>query len=129
RAWDLPEHFGYAPASLQQHGASVKPGLQRTRSLLFAAALFSLTPLLAAAQAPRTCGTGAPQTWIAACGAIIDDPRASAADRLRALKLRGVANYQLGQIDQAAADFSAATSLAPDDAEAWSNLGMARQAR
>jgi len=105
---------------------------QRHRRLHVAAitlgALAWLAALPAAAQAPA-CGTGAPAEWIAPCSAIIEDARESVQNRVRALKLRGVANYRIGDTERAAADFAAATTLAPDDPEGWINLGMMRQAR
>jgi len=89
--------------------------------------LARLTP--AAAQAPTVCGTGEPASWIAACGAIIDNPRESLPNRVQALKFRGLAHYRAGDIENAAADFIAATALAPGDPEGWINLGMMRQTR
>src|SRR6202035_4403069 len=92
-----------------------------------ACALAGLMP--AAAQAPAVCGSGAPQSWIAACDAIIDNPRESVANRVQALKFRGLAHYRAGDIENAAADFTAATTLAPGDRKGWFNLGMMRQTR
>jgi tetratricopeptide (TPR) repeat protein len=105
--------------------------LQRNRSLCLAALVLAwLVPGPAAAQtAAAICGTGAPESWIAACGSIIDNPRESIQNRVRALKLRGIASYRAGDIVGAAADFTTATTLSPGDAEAWINLGMMRQTR
>jgi tetratricopeptide (TPR) repeat protein len=86
-------------------------------------------PAPGGAQAPAVCGTGAPDSWIAACGTIIDNARESIPNRVRALKFRGLAHYRAGDIERAAGDFTAATSLAPDDPEGWINLGMVRQTR
>jgi tetratricopeptide (TPR) repeat protein len=83
----------------------------------------------AAAQAPALCGSGAPESWVAACGSIIDNAGESTANVVRALKFRGLAHYRGGRINEAAADFTAATTLAPDDPEGWINLGMMRQTR
>src|SRR5580704_3033222 len=83
----------------------------------------------ASAQTPALCGTGAPESWIAACGSIIDNARESTENRVRALKFRGLAHYRGGRVDEAAADFTTATTLAPDDPEGWINLGMMRQTR
>jgi tetratricopeptide (TPR) repeat protein len=88
---------------------------------------FVLAP--AAAQPLAACGTGASDGWIAACGSIIDNPRESVANRVRALKFRGVAYNRAGDIERATADFTAATTLAPNDPEGWINLGMMRQTR
>jgi tetratricopeptide (TPR) repeat protein len=99
------------------------------RTFFAAVALAWLAPTLAAAQAPAMCGSGAPEGWLAACGAIIDNPRESDANRVRALKFRGLAYYGAGDLAHAVADFSEATRLAPGDAEAWNNLGMMRQTR
>ncbi len=112
---------------------NVNKASQRHRGLCLAAFALSavawLAPAPAAAQAPAICGTGAPERWIAACGAIIEDARESIQNRVRALKFRGLAHYRSGDIDQATADFTAATTLAPDDPEGWINLGMMRQTR
>jgi lipoprotein NlpI len=81
------------------------------------------------AQAPAICGTGANESWIAACGAIIDNPAETLQNRVRALKFRGLAYYRSNDIARAAADFTAATTLAPEDPEGWINLGMMRQTR
>jgi tetratricopeptide (TPR) repeat protein len=111
-------------------GENVSHGSNRNRAAALAAFLLaSLAPALASAQALGGCGSGAPETWIAPCTAIIDNPRATLAERIGALKARGLANYRQGNIDQAGADFTAVTGLAPNDAEAWINLGMTRQAR
>jgi lipoprotein NlpI len=119
----------HGPSS-SKSGADVNPRTQHCRGIALAALILaSLSPLLAAAQAPAACGSGAPETWFAACGAIIDDAGKSAAERARALKYRGVASYQRGDLERATADFTAATELAPGDSEAWSDLGMMRQAR
>ena len=75
-------------------------------------------------QAPAICGTGATESWIAACGAIIDNPAETLQNRVRALKFRGLAYYRSNDIERAAADFTAATTLAPDDPEGWINLGI-----
>jgi tetratricopeptide (TPR) repeat protein len=83
----------------------------------------------ASAQAPAICGAGAPDGWIAACGSIIDNARESTQNRVRALKFRGLAHYRGGDLERAVADFTAATTLAPDDPEGWINLGMMRQTR
>ena len=101
----------------------------RGHCLVVLACLAWLASSPAAAQAPAVCGSGAPESWIAACGAIIDNARESTQNRVRALKFRGLAHYRGGDIAQAAADFSAATTLAPDDPEGWINLGMMRQTR
>jgi lipoprotein NlpI len=102
--------------------------LQRSlAALTLASGLALLAP--AAAQAPAICGSGAPESWIAACGSIIDNARESAQNRVRALKFRGLAHYRGGDIELAVADFTAATTLAPDDPEGWINLGMMRQTR
>jgi hypothetical protein len=84
------------------------------RSLRLAAlALACMLPCLApaTAQAPAVCGTGAPESWIAACGTIIDNSRESVPNRVLALKFRGLAYYRGGDIERAAADFMAATTL------------------
>src|SRR5260221_12470196 len=94
---------------------------------VLACGLALLAPAPAAAQAPAVCGTGASDSWIAACGSIIDNPRESVQNRVAALKFRGLAYYRAGEIARAAADFTAATTLAPDDPEGWINLGMMRQ--
>jgi tetratricopeptide (TPR) repeat protein len=86
-------------------------------------------PAPADAQPLAVCGAGASEGWIAACGSIIDNPRESVANRVRALKFRGLAHYRAGDIERAAADFTAATTLAPNDPEGWINLGMMRQTR
>ena len=96
--------------------------------LVAALALVTLWPAMAAAQVP-VCGNGEPQSWLAACTDIIENPRESLANRVRALKFRGLANYRSGDVARAVADFSEATRLAPQDAEAWNNLGMMRQTR
>jgi tetratricopeptide (TPR) repeat protein len=88
-----------------------------------------LAPVPGFAQAPAICGTGAPESWIAACGTIIENPRESTANRVRALKFRGLALYRSGDIERAAADFNEATVLAPADPEGWINLGLMRQTR
>ena len=44
--------------------------------------------------------------WIAGCAVIIDDTRESAAVRAKALRIRGIAHYRLGDYDDAIADFS-----------------------
>jgi tetratricopeptide (TPR) repeat protein len=88
-----------------------------------------LAPAPAVAQPLAVCGTGASEGWIAACGSIIDNPRESVANRVQALKFRGLAHYRAGDIERAAADFTAATTLAPNDPEGWINLGMMRQTR
>ena len=98
-------------------------------ALVVACVLAWLAPEPAAAQAPAICGTGAPDSWIAACGTIIDNPRESIQNRVQALKFRGLAHYRTGDIERAAADFTAATTLAPSDPEGWINLGMMRQTR
>jgi tetratricopeptide (TPR) repeat protein len=111
-------------------GAPLKNLSQSYRGLCRAAVVLAwLAPAPGAAQAPAICGTGETASWIAACGNIIDNPRESLANRVQALKFRGLAHYRSGDIDRAAADFTAATGLAPDDAEAWNNLGMMRQTR
>src|SRR3977135_1296322 len=101
---------------------------QRYRGLCLATFVLAwLAP--ASAQAPAGCGTGASEGWIAACGSIIDNARESIPNRVRALKFRGLAYYRAGDIRRAAAEFTAATGLAPGDAEAWNDLGMMRQTR
>src|SRR6202140_224588 len=102
---------------------------RRTPSRLAVLALVCVLAWPAAAQAPALCGSGAPEGWIAACGSIIDNARESTQNRVRALKFRGLAHYRGGRIDEAAADFTSATTLAPDDPEGWINLGMMRQTR
>jgi lipoprotein NlpI len=98
-------------------------------ALALACGLIWLAPARVAAQTPAICGTGAPESWIAACGAIIDNARESTQNQVRALKFRGLAYYRGGDIARAVADFTAATTLAPDDPEGWINLGMMRQTR
>jgi tetratricopeptide (TPR) repeat protein len=102
------------------------PGLA---TVALACSLGCLAPAPGSAQAPATCGSGAPESWIAACGSIIDNPRESTQNQARALKLRGLAYYRGGDVARALADFTAATTLAPDDPEGWINLGMMRQTR
>jgi tetratricopeptide (TPR) repeat protein len=118
---------------IEMSGANVNTASQRHRSLCRAAFALSviawLAPAPGAAQAPTVCGTGAPDSWIAACGTIIDNARESIQNRVRALKFRGLAHYRGGDIERAAADFTAATTLAPDDPEGWIDLGMMRQTR
>jgi tetratricopeptide (TPR) repeat protein len=132
-----PRSVNLQPLS-KQAGANVDNASQRHRgrrgaALGLACALVSITawlaPLPGSAQAPAGCGTGAAESWIAACSTIIDNPRESRQNRLRALKFRGLAHYQGGDIANAAADFAATTTLAPDDPEGWINLGMTRQIR
>jgi tetratricopeptide (TPR) repeat protein len=101
----------------------------RLAGLALACGLAWLAAAPAFAQAPALCGTGAPESWIAACGSIIDSARESTQNRVRALKFRGLAHYRGGNIELAVADFIAATTLAPDDPEGWINLGMMRQTR
>jgi tetratricopeptide (TPR) repeat protein len=105
----------------------------RKTALLLVSVLACISVAISAsparAQAPAICGTGATDSWIAACGAIIDNPRESLQNRVQALKFRGLAHYRGGDIASAAADFAAATTLAPDDPEGWINLGMMRQSR
>jgi tetratricopeptide (TPR) repeat protein len=118
----------------QLFGAPVKIRSQRNHGFFlaaFALACFPawLAPAPGEAQTPAICGTGAPAGWIAACGAIIDNPRESLQNRVQALKFRGLAHYRAGDIEPATADFTAATALAPDDTEAWNNLGLMRQTR
>jgi tetratricopeptide (TPR) repeat protein len=108
------------------HGSTRLRSL-RLAALVLACTLPCLTP--ASAQAPAVCGTGTSDSWIAACGTIIDNPRESIQNRVRALKFRGLAHYRSGDIERAAADFTTATTLAPDDPEGWINLGMMRQTR
>jgi lipoprotein NlpI len=98
-------------------------------AVALACGLSCLVPAPASAQAPAICGSGAPESWIAACGSIIDNARETAENRVRALKFRGLAYYRGGDVARALADFTAATTLAPGDPEGWINLGMMRQTR
>ena len=84
----------------------------------------------AAAQAPAAFAAPAQRTAGSRPAAPSSTIRARASqNRVRALKFRGLAHYRGGDIERAAADFTAATTLAPDDPEGWINLGMMRQTR
>lgn len=78
--------------------------------------------------AASDCGSGTPpDRVIAACGRIIDDKSASAADQARALKWRGVAYFRGGDRARAITDFNKAIERDPKDSEAFNNRGLALQ--
>jgi tetratricopeptide (TPR) repeat protein len=81
------------------------------------------------AQARQDCGGPDMSRWIAGCGLIIDNASEAAADRARAYKYRGIANYQTGRVDASIADMTAALALNPNDAEVLSNRGLALRAK
>jgi tetratricopeptide (TPR) repeat protein len=80
------------------------------------------------AQGLGACGMGEPSPlWVAACGAIADNPQANMTDRVGALKYRGVFEVRQRDFGQAIKDFSAAIALDSDNAEAFSNRALAYQ--
>lgn len=81
------------------------------------------------AKKSADCGSGPPERVIPACAKAIDDAQTSPADRVKALKWRGVAYFRKGDLEHAVADFSKATELDPKDADSFNNLGLARQWR
>jgi lipoprotein NlpI len=95
------------------------------RGLCLAALVLMWAPALrgAAAQSQDVCGSGPTESWIASCGAIIDNPRETAARRSRALLARGSAFRQLGDAEHALADYSEATRADPENAAAWLDQG------
>ena len=100
--------------------------LLRARFLLTILFLIGAT---AAAQAQSAvCGQGTPtQSWVAACGTIIDNAQASAPERAKALKYRGVFYVRQRDFVQAIRDFSAAIALEGNDAEAFNDRALAYQ--
>ncbi len=100
----------------------------RLRSLCLAAlAAAALTAIAtnAGAQAP---GCGAPNTdGIAGCTAIIDNPSATAQERAKALRIRGIIHFRRGAYDDAIADFSASIGLDATNVAIYVNRAGAYQ--
>jgi tetratricopeptide (TPR) repeat protein len=71
-------------------------------------------------------GTPSP-VWAVACGAVIDNAQAPAADRAKAMKNRGILFVRQTQFELAIKDFSGAIAINPSDAEAYNDRALAYQ--
>jgi tetratricopeptide (TPR) repeat protein len=75
------------------------------------------------------CGEGTPEQMIAACTQVIDKASADNAERLRALRSRGVALFRARDLDHALADLSAALAIDSTDYVSLNNRGLIHQWR
>jgi tetratricopeptide (TPR) repeat protein len=99
----------------------------RAKLLLAVVALSCCVPARAQAQT-AACGLGTPNPgWVSACGAIIGNAQASAAERAKALKYRGVFYVRQRDFASAIKDFSAAIGIDANDTEALNDRALAYQ--
>ncbi|MFZ4109927.1 MAG: tetratricopeptide repeat protein [Polymorphobacter sp.] len=96
------------------------------------------TPAQAVAVSAAVIGTGYARSCFEAatakrplrealrlCDSALLDQALTASDRAATLVNRGIINMQAQKVDAALADYDAAIRLAPDNAEAWINKGIA----
>jgi lipoprotein NlpI len=80
------------------------------------------------AQLPADCNASGSESVTDACSRAMAQAT-QPAERLRALKWRGLAHFRAGDLNRAVADFSEAIKLKPDEAESYNNRGLSYQAQ
>jgi Tfp pilus assembly protein PilF len=97
------------------------------RSLIYTAVLFlGALSSASAQQGDDNCGRpGTPDERIAQCTSIVDSRRAKPLEVANALRVRGIALRQKGEIDRAIADFDQAIKINPKDARFYNSRAIA----